>query len=290
MSPSDPRFTPPPPSDEPDEAPVSEPESDDSSDADRHALRDGLRSRWIAQIDAWLDEALAEESPPDGINPALLEVTRLRSTDDDANDAADLYSFTAALTALTQETKLQGRAFQKLEESVSHGRDAFEAQVLDELRAVRSLAERARKAPVPNASERETIELLLDLHERLDRGLETATRVAAFSKARLESSRLLRLFGKGAIKSILESERELARGCAMTLSRVEEAIEELDVTEIPCLGASFDPQVMKILQVEEPAANEIEPGPKVVVEVFRKGYRWRGDVLRFAEVKVSRNG
>ncbi|MEQ8763635.1 MAG: nucleotide exchange factor GrpE [Planctomycetota bacterium] len=276
MNPLDP--SPPPPRDASRDAdsPGDTPPSPESS-----SLRERLRAHWIAQIDAKLDEALAEDPPPEGIDPAWLEELNERAE-------TDLYTFTSALTALTQEIKLQGRSFQKLEESLSRDRSTAETQIAEELHALRELlAERDGETSASLTSERKTIDLLLDLHERLARGLESATRVSAFAKSQLESSFLLRRFGRRALESILDGERELTRGVGMTLSRVDEALRDLGVTEIACLGQAFDPRLMRIVQVQEPTGEESTGASRIVVEVFRKGYRWRGDVLRFAEVLVS---
>src|SRR2546423_7057960 len=72
------------------------------------------RSEILQRFEQWLDTAIAEESPPQGIPAEIM-----------AGDAppesspTDWYTMWAAMTALTQEVKLQGRAFKQLSETLA---------------------------------------------------------------------------------------------------------------------------------------------------------------------------
>ena len=75
------------------------------------------REEMVRRFEALLDAALASENPPAGIDADILESVLNDSPDRAANDqdnarACDSYALWAAITALTQEIKLQGRAFQ----------------------------------------------------------------------------------------------------------------------------------------------------------------------------------
>jgi len=61
------------------------------------------RERYLALFASWLDRALAEESPPSGLDERIRE--RLEADPDPPG--ADLGSLFRALTALTQEVRLQ---------------------------------------------------------------------------------------------------------------------------------------------------------------------------------------
>jgi molecular chaperone GrpE len=76
----------------------------------------------------------------------------------------------------------------------------------------------------------------------------------------------------------------LIAGYRMSLNRVDRAIGLIGLEPIPAVGERFDPELMEAVEV---VAEPGRPAGEVVQEV-RRGYRWRGVVFRFAQVKVSR--
>lgn len=73
----------------------------------------------------------------------------------------------------------------------------------------------------------------------------------------------------------------LLEGVEMTYRQFFEAFIKLGVEEIPALGEPFDPEVHNAVMRAEGG----EPG--TVLEVFEKGYRVKGRVIRYAMVKVA---
>lgn len=73
-------------------------------------------------------------------------------------------------------------------------------------------------------------------------------------------------------------------GYAMSLRRVERVLPTFGVDAIESLGQPFDPELMEA--VEMTASPDTAPG--TVVEEVRRGYRWKGKLFRFAQVKVAR--
>jgi len=71
-------------------------------------------------------------------------------------------------------------------------------------------------------------------------------------------------------------------GLEMTVRRVERALVRHDLEPIATEGRPFDPETMEVLEVL--AVNGRPPGE--VVEEVRRGYRWRGRVFRYAQVRV----
>ena len=55
-------------------------------------------------------------------------------------------------------------------------------------------------------------------------------------------------------------------------------------THIVCVGQPVDPELMTVIEIVEAA----DRPPGTVVGELRRGYTWRGRVLRFAEVKAVR--
>ena len=76
----------------------------------------------------------------------------------------------------------------------------------------------------------------------------------------------------------------IADGYAMSLRRVERVLPQYSVTPIESLGLPFDPELMEVVEVVE--SDDENSG--TVVEEVRRGYRWKGKLFRFAQVKVAR--
>src|SRR3989442_7776080 len=67
----------------------------------------------------------------------------------------------------------------------------------------------------------------------------------------------------------------------MCMERLEDALAQFDVRKIACDGQPFDPKSMHAVDVEE-TDQEAEG---TVLEVYRAGYEWMGEVHRPAQVK-----
>jgi molecular chaperone GrpE len=257
------------------ESPTDEPREPDASPPARSTAP--AKARILQQFEAWLDEALAEEPLPEGIAPDILsEIERggLLEEGSPPGKEADLYSLWAGVTALAQEVKLQGRAFKELNDSLS---PLLEWVSTSQERAVREAERRAR---------RETIEVLVDLRGRLARGADLAGERLQEARRASVTPWFARFFrgrsaGERETVAVVEA---LERGYRMNLDRVDEVLDRLGVREIECEGETFDPYRMTAVDVEETL--DAEEGD--VVEVYRPGYEWDGEVFRAAEVKVAR--
>lgn len=184
----------------------------------------------------------------------------------------DLYSLWSAMTALAQEVRLQGRQFKLLSDLLESGTHQPEDEP---------------EAEEESAPLMPQIDLLLELHERLERTVATA-RAAAEDLAQWRLSWLSRRLGRA--DTVTGKARELAEslvaGSSLTLDRLEEALRELGVRPLHCLDRPFDPRTMSALAIE---LTEDVP-EETVVEVFRNGYEWNGEIYRVAQVKVARAG
>ncbi len=76
--------------------------------------------------------------------------------------------------------------------------------------------------------------------------------------------------------------RSLAEGIQLTRTKLLHALDASEVEELPTTG-SFDPAVHEAVGTRE--ADGVAPG--TILETLRKGYRWRGQVLRPARVIVA---
>jgi molecular chaperone GrpE (heat shock protein) len=226
----------------------------------------------LRRFEAWLDSVLAAEKPPQGIAAELLS-SLTAEAETSTNGNRDLYSMWAAVTALTQEVKLQGRSFKQLSETL--------APVAD---LARQLPEVQRKAQ--EQVRREMLDVLLDLRDRLGRGLDAARAGQAKLRQSLLSTWTARLLARHkTFRHASEGLAALEQGYRMSLNRLDDVLAQFDVREIACHGQPFDPRSMHVVDVEE--TTEAVEG--TVVEVYRAGYEWKGEVHRPAQVRVARS-
>lgn len=76
---------------------------------------------------------------------------------------------------------------------------------------------------------------------------------------------------------------EYRKGVEMVIRQFVDTLTALGLEEIPALGEVFDPELHNAVMRED--ADGIEP--ETVTEVYQKGYRLSGRILRPAMVKVA---
>jgi molecular chaperone GrpE len=208
------------------------------------------RAEILQRFEQWLDTAIADEAPPNGIPAEILS--------GDAGpecSPTDWHTIWSAMTALTQEVKLQGRAFKQLSESL-----AAEAE------------RRGRK---------ESLDALLEMRERLSRGLEGVR-----SREELRPGFWDRIFSRRwqQIEHALGVVRSLEDGYRLSLGYLDDLLVRFQVQPIDCEGRQFDPRRMYAVDVEE--TDRAAEG--TVLFVYRTGYEWNGELYRPAQVRVAR--
>jgi hypothetical protein len=240
------------------------------------------RDQILRRFEALLDSALASEAPPPGIAPEILSAVIAGNQDDQRR--CDSYALWAAMTALTQELKLQGRAFQELNLTLATQTE----KIAEELRAVYAERERNLQREAERRSRREILSALIDLRDRLGRGRESVRDREAGIAPATKTGWRERIFGKPApdraVDPVVETIGALVRGYELGIERLDQTLAEFNAREIRCQGESFDPRRMNAIESEESAA--VPAG--TVLEVYRSGYEWNGEVFRPAQVKVSR--
>ncbi len=75
----------------------------------------------------------------------------------------------------------------------------------------------------------------------------------------------------------------LVSGVQMTLRQMLETLTRMGLEEVPALGEKFDPDIHNAVM----RAPEGEGEPGQVLEVFQKGYRVKGRMIRYAMVKIA---
>lgn len=245
----------------------------------------------LRRFETWLDAALEAEGPLEGIDAELLaEMGEAPAAE--ASGEADAFALWSAMTGLTQEVKLQSRAFQLLSERLeplSDAPDRMEAMIA----ATRTLAdsvarleaevaqrqlqrERELRQDCERKTARRYLETLVDLHDRILRS------AASLQVAVAAPAGWLSRLGGGAIAR--ETLKAHEAGTRLLLERLEASLAEHGVRRVRCFGQPFDPATMVAAAVEE------QPGAVdgTVLEELRGGYSWNGEQFRMAEVKVAR--
>ena len=181
----------------------------------------------------------------------------------------------SALADLKEETGKQVRAFRKFIENYAALSDRLET-ALHEMREAAVSLRRQDMASLIRAVQEETsrdiYQNLLDVRDSLVRGLEK-------TRHHLDNMSCLRKMAVGA--PLLAS---LIEGQELTLQRLDDCLSHTQIRELEAKGKPFDPHTMCAAAILETEA--LSEG--TVVEILRPGYTIRGEVLRYAEVRVAR--
>ena len=249
------------------------------------------REKILQRFEQWLDGAFADEEPPRGIEAEILSAIAADGGEETGvlDRRCDFYALWAGMTALTQEVKLQGRAFKELNDTL--GSQA--SRIAEEMRGACRERERELQRETERRCRKEILGTLIDLHDRLRRGLESARVGAAEISRAAPRNWLERLVsGLGISKMGASKARQdaaagtldaLTKGYELGIERLDQTLGDFNVHEIRCEGQPFDPRRMNAIDREESSA--VPAG--TVLEVYRSGYEWNGEVFRPAQVKVS---
>jgi molecular chaperone GrpE len=250
------------------------PPPDADGPAGRGPLTPAAIDAVLADFRAWLEALAANPPPPTDPEPP----------------AVDLATLVGAFTALRHEVNLQTKATRAQAELVE--------------RAMASVAAPRAAPPTGEDVLRPLLDTLVELHDALllaERELTAARdalpdrevkppRVPTWTE-RLFSfawQRKRRRNKPGLAPTAAEASRQrltaAVTGLQMTLRRVERALAKHDLEPIAAAGQPFDPEAMEVL--EAVPADGRSAGE--VVEEVRRGYRWRGHVFRYAQVRVAK--
>jgi molecular chaperone GrpE len=186
-------------------------------------------------------------------------------------DAPDLYSLYEELAALRNETRKGNRksaeVFGQVSESLSH--------VETEIKRLREHLSRTDsasgdRAVLPRSYLLALVEMLDRIH-RLGAALERPPKPPRLAWLRPDDS-------------WRKAWANLQQGVSILLTHFEQLLEQAGIQRMRTLGTAFDPVSMLAVAIIPPDGQP----PNVVVEEIAPGYRWRDEVLRPAEVKITR--
>jgi len=238
------------------------------------------RDRILQRFAEWLDAALSSTEAPAGLDAELLAALAARETPAAAEmeRRCDSYALWAAMTALSQEVKLQGRAFRELGESLG----AQPGRIAEELRASYRDRERDLQREAERRCRKEILGGLIELRDSLSRGLESV-RAGEDAIAQAAPRGWLARSRARQHAAAIETLAALRKGYELGLARLDQTLADYNAREIPCQGRAFDPRLMNAVDRQE----TVDVPEGTVLEVYRTGYEWNGEVFRPAQVKVS---
>jgi molecular chaperone GrpE len=245
----------------------------------------------------WLESAAGEAA--NGAAPSLAD-----SPPAEAADEFGIIDLIEEFTALRHEVKLQTKSGRGLLEQTESIKGALERAI----ELFRSVEPREDQAAWTAGK---ALALgLADLDEALDRGqleIERARRqVAERSPQVLETAlnelhrarswirrRLLRHYHNQVIEVVQRDALSrhglfdaFSEGYGLIRKRLHRVMAAEQVVPIPCEGRAVDPELMTVLEVVDSPGGQ----PGTVTKELRRGYTWRGRVLRYAEVQAVRSG
>ncbi len=80
-----------------------------------------------------------------------------------------------------------------------------------------------------------------------------------------------------------ESQSSLKEGIGLVYKQLKDALKNIGIEEIKCVGENFDPQLHNaVMHIDDDSYGE-----NVVIEEFQKGYTFKDKVIRHSMVKVA---
>jgi len=186
-------------------------------------------------------------------------------------DAPDLYSLYEELAALRNETRKGNRKSAEVFGQVSESLSQVETEI-KRLREHLSRTDSASgdRAVLPRSYLLALVEMLDRIH-RLGAALERPPKPPRLAWLRPDDS-------------WRKAWANLQQGVSILLTHFEQLLEQAGIQRMRTLGTAFDPASMLAVAIIPPDGQP----PNVVVEEIAPGYRWRDEVLRPAEVKITR--
>jgi hypothetical protein len=203
----------------------------------------------------------------------LEEMPELEEAGTGAAETPDLYSFYEQLVAANTETR---KANRRTAEALSQWGEAL-ARFEGSLTPLReSVAQLAGAQPKEGRMSRAHCLVLVEWLDRLHRIAR------AFQSPPAPKTSWWGGSGSDAAwRKAWETQRQ---AFGILVSHVEELLKKEGVTRLDTLGQPFDPAVMTAVAAEPDATRP----PQTVIEELAAGYRRHGELLRPAQVKVTR--
>lgn len=215
---------------------------------------DALKQRLRRQFESWLE--------------SVEQMSEIQEQE----DAPDLYSLYEELTALRNETRKGNRksaeVFSRFGESLGHFQDEIR-RLGEQLNRVESA--RGDKQVLPRSYSLALVELIDRMH-----------RLGAAFERPPQPGRLAFSNPAGPWRKAWANWQQ---GFSILVTHFEKLLDQAGVQRLKTVGATFDPVTMVAVATIVPNGRPLN----VVVEEVAPGYCWRDEVLRPAEVKITKS-
>ena len=188
-----------------------------------------------------------------------------------AQEQPDLNSLLSEMTGLKTEVKAEARQFKNTLDTLSSALTIVQED--NKTLAAELVAYGQRLEQQQEKLMRTMLLQMVDMYDRLNTGVEVLQKYQPVN----------RLFKKSRPKDVHFIER-FKEGQMMTLRRFEQVLSEYQVRVIDCVGKRLDPVTMSAVETEQDVRQE----NGLVLQELRKGFLFKGQVLRLAEVKVNK--
>lgn len=217
-------------------------------------MDDSIKQALLSRFRAYLDTTEGEPEPPD-----------------DQREGTDLYTLFVEVAGLRSEVRTESRL---VKEALDQFRSVFGTLQASHA-ALQQELDRAR-AEARDQGSAALRPLLLDVIDLRDR-LIAALKVAAAVRPRW-SDRLWRRNASGGAA--------WQEGLRMTLRRLDQVLLDRRVVAVPLVGRPFDPRRARVVATSPDSS--VAEG--IVIEEVRTGFLWDDQLLRTADVIVSKGG
>lgn len=217
-------------------------------------MDDAVKERLLDQLREYLDGIAALPEP----------------VPDSASAEADLFTVFVELAAVRNEVRTESRL---VKEALDHFRSVFGA--LESSHATLEQELRRAQADARERSQALLRPLLLDLLELRDR-LDAALQLPATPPPGW--------LGRWRKRQV--EPENWSEGLGITARRLDRILANRRVSRIELVGQRFDPRLARAVGTRWDA----QAGLGIVVEEVRAGYLWNDELLRTAEVIVSKAG
>lgn len=186
-------------------------------------------------------------------------------------DQPDLNTLLSELTGLKTEVKAESRQFKNTLDSLSSSLDTVQSDNTALTMELKNANERLiqQKEEVMRSMLLE----LVDIYDYLKIGIDMQKKYRPVN----------RLFNHSQKKDVRFIKRSY-EGQTMTMNRFKKFFQSHQVQEIECLNKAMNPEIM--VAVETGKNPHVDNG--IVLEELRRGFLYRNEVLRLAEVKVNK--
>lgn len=183
----------------------------------------------------------------------------------------DLHSLLSEMSGLKTEVKAEARQFKNTLDTLT---TALTTVQEDNKTLATELAAYSQRLEQQQEKLMRTMLLqIVDMYDRLNTGVDVLQNYQPvnrpFKKSRVKDVNFIKRFKEGQI---------------MTLKRFEQLLAEYKVQVIDCVGKRLDPVTMSAVETGQDATHE----NGIVLQELRKGFLFKGQVLRLAEVKVNK--